>query len=67
MNRRDESVWNTALALVAQYGDDAEIIATLRAAEFAAVGDLEGLAAWDRIIETLVDLDQGRPPPGLLN
>ena len=34
----------TALALVGQYGDDAEIIATLRSAEYAAMGDLEGLA-----------------------
>ena len=28
-------------ALVQQYGDDAEVVATLRAAEFAAAGDVE--------------------------
>lgn len=40
----------TARQLVVQYGDDAEVIATLRAAEFAAAGDRDGLAHWDAII-----------------
>lgn len=40
----------TSLALIKQYGDDAEVIATLQAAELAAVGDIAGLEKWDEII-----------------
>lgn len=63
----DSAAWRTALALVGQYGDDAEIIAVLRAAEYAAEGDLEGLAHWDEIIACLESLSEGAPPPGPLN
>jgi hypothetical protein len=42
--------FGAALALVGQYGEDAEVIATLRAAELAALNDSEGLAYWDDVI-----------------
>ncbi len=42
-----------AAQLKAQYGEDAEVIATLRAAEIAAMGDGEALQYWDRIIAIL--------------
>jgi hypothetical protein len=57
----------TALALIAQYGDDAETIAMLRAAEYAALGDVQGLADWDDIIEDIRRLDEQGPGPGQLN
>ncbi len=41
---------------MAQYGDDAEVIAMLRAAEFAAVNDLDGLAQWDDILAALAEM-----------
>ncbi len=49
----------TALALITQYGIDAEVIAVMRAAEFAAVGDTEALAAWDDILECLAAIEAG--------
>ena len=48
-----------AAALVQRYGEDAEVIATLRAAEFAAEGDTEALHAWDMIIAQLVAQREG--------
>ena len=42
-----------AMALIAQYGDDAEVIAVLRAAEVAATGDSAALAHWDEVIRIL--------------
>ena len=63
----DEAVWLTALTLSAQYGDDAEIIATLRAAEYAAAGDTEALAQWEEIIACLARLSEDGRPPGPLN
>ena len=59
-----------AAALVQQYGDDAEVVATLRAAEFAAAGDVEALAAWDMIIAYLEAMRDGASAPentGALN
>lgn len=55
----DEHTRSAALALVGQYGSDAEVIATLRAAEYAAVGDVEALAAWDDILECLAAIEAG--------
>ncbi len=43
----------TAGQLELQYGEDAEVIATLRAAEVAAMGDGEALAHWDQVIALL--------------
>ena len=57
----------TALALIAQYGDDAETIAMLRAAEFAALGDIQGLDDWDDIIEDIRLLEDQGPGASQLN
>jgi hypothetical protein len=54
-----EQTRSTALALIGQYGVDAEVIAVMRAAEYAAVGDLEALAAWDEILECLAAIEAG--------
>ena len=55
----------TALALMGQYGDDAEVIAMLRAAEYAAMGDLDGLAQWDEILACLASFAGGLKPDQL--
>ena len=54
-----DMVKQAAATLTQQYGDDAEVIATMRAAEFAAQGDVDALQAWDMIIEYLVALREG--------
>jgi len=56
-----EMVVQAAATLTQQYGEDAEVIATMRAAEFAATGDVDGLKAWDMIIEYLIALREGKP------
>lgn len=56
-----DTVVQAAASLTQQYGEDAEVIATMRAAEFAAAGDVDGLKAWDMIIEYLVALREGKP------
>ena len=55
-----DMVAQAAASLTQQYGEDAEVIATMRAAEFAAAGDVDGLKAWDMIIEYLVALREGK-------
>ena len=44
---------DAAMALLTQYGEDASVIATLRAAEVAAMGDADALAHWDAVIAFL--------------
>lgn len=61
------STRTTALALIAQYGGDAETIAMLRAAEYAAMGDVQGLADWDAIIADIQRLDLEGPGAAALN
>ena len=54
-----EMVVQAAATLNQQYGEDAEVVATMRAAEFAANGDVEALQAWDLIIEYLTAMREG--------
>jgi hypothetical protein len=56
-----------AETLIAQYGEDAEVIATLRAAEFAAMGDRKGLVDWDDIIACVAALQAGGTGGATLN
>lgn len=53
----DNNARDTALTLMAQYGDDAEVIAMMRAAEYAAAGDLAALNIWDDVIAWLRSFD----------
>ena len=66
MSQTDKAALTTAMALIGQYGDDAEVIAMLRAAEYAAMGDLDGLAQWDQILACLASLS-GSATPDQLN
>lgn len=51
----ETSARDAAMSLLTQYGEDASVIATLRAAEVAAMGDAEALAHWDAVIAFLED------------
>ena len=62
MSRFSPSTLSAAMALIGQYGDDAEIIATMRAAELAAQGDTQGLADWDDIIACIAAIEAGEGP-----
>ena len=53
-----------AADLLRQYGEDAVVIATLRAAEVAALGDIVALAHWD---EVTAILSGGEMPPQDMN
>ena len=65
----DPAVMSAAIALIRQYGEDAEVIAVMRAAELAAMGDAAALAHWDAVIRCVSTLqgsgapDTDRDPP----
>ena len=58
---------HAAMKLIAQYGDDAGVIAMLGAAEYAALGDLDGLAQWDDMRACIAQLTREPPDPKRLN
>jgi hypothetical protein len=60
----DEAALAAARSLIAQYGEDAATIAVMRAAEYAALGDLSGLAAWDAVTAAIEALQAGPGPAG---
>ena len=62
MSEDSTSARDAAMALLTQYGDDASVIATLRAAEVAAMGDVDALAHWDAVISFL---EEGPAPDQL--
>jgi len=47
------AILTTAGQLQRQYGEDAAVIAVLRAAEIATTGDPDALDHWDRVIACL--------------
>jgi len=58
----DPAVMSAAIALIRQYGEDAEVIAVMRAAELAAMCDAAALAHWDAVIRCVSAL-QGSGSP----
>lgn len=58
-----QNAHTVAMGLLAQYGEDASVIATLRAAEIAAMGDADALAHWDEVIRIL----ENGPDPEQVN
>ena len=52
----DDQIRNIAITLISQYGDEAQTIAMLRAAEYAAMMDSLEWAKWEKVsqlIETI--------------
>ncbi|MAN61871.1 MAG: hypothetical protein CMI60_07970 [Parvibaculum sp.] len=58
----DPDIAQSARTLIGQYGDDAAVIATLRAAELAATGNVDSLFFWDSVIELIEDMAEGKAP-----
>ncbi len=49
-------IWRSAKLLIDQHGDDAPIHASMRADKMLDKGDLDGYAAWKRIVRAVDDL-----------
>ena len=58
-------IWRSAKLLVDQYGADAPIRAAQCADELLAAGDIEGRAAWLRILAAVKELMATTPPDSL--
>ena len=58
----DIDLYRSAHELIEQHGEDAPILAAMRADELMEAGDMEGRAVWLRIVKAIEELlSQERP------
>ncbi len=60
----DIDIYRSAQALVKQHGEDAQIHAAMRADAMLEKGDLDGCAAWKRILRAVEELLSKERPAG---
>ena len=60
----DIDAYRSAKLLLDQHGETAATIAAMRADEFFERGDMDGAAAWRRIIKAIDELSKRRPTDG---
>lgn len=53
-----KTIKSIAISLISQYGDDAQAIAMLRAAEFAANLNNDEWIKWEKIIKEIETIDR---------
>ena len=53
-----------AITLVSQYGEEAQTIAMLRAAEYAASLNKEEWIKWEKVVQILENFDEKSPLDG---
>ena len=54
----EKELKDIAIALISQYGEDAEAVAMLRAAEYAAELNNEEWLKWERVVILINTIDQ---------
>ncbi len=60
----DLDIYRSANELVKQHGEDAPIHAAMRADAMLEAGDLDGYAAWKRILRAVEELEGMEPGVG---
>ena len=60
----DLDIYRSANVLVKHHGQDAPIKAAMRADELLDMGDLDGCAAWKRILRAVEELQGSEPNSG---
>jgi hypothetical protein len=56
-------VWRAAKMLIERHGEEANLVASIRADQMAEEGDAEGETVWRLIRQAIIDL-QARPAKG---
>ncbi len=60
----DLDTYRSANELIKQYGEDAPILAAMRADELMETGDMDGRAVWLRIVKAIEELLSEERPEG---
>lgn len=57
----DLDTYRAANALIKKHGDEASLVAAMRADKMLTVGDMEGKATWLRILRAIDEITKKRP------
>ncbi len=60
----DLDIYRSANELIKQHGEDAPILAAMRADELMETGDIEGQTVWLRIVKAIEELLSEERPEG---
>jgi hypothetical protein len=60
----ERDVWRAAVAMVRRYGGNARVESAVRVVALNQDGDLQGSAAWHRVMVAIERLQASRPSPG---
>ncbi len=60
----DRDIYRAAHVIIKQYSQDAPTHAAMRAVAMLEAGDLDGYAAWKRILRAVEELHGPAPKPG---
>ena len=58
----DLDIYRSANELIKQHGEDAPILAAMRADELMETGDMDGRAVWLRIVKAIEELQSQERP-----
>ncbi len=58
----DLDIYRSANKLIEQHGEDAPILAAMRADQLMETGDMDGRAAWLRIVKAIEELQSQERP-----
>ncbi len=62
---QDLDIYRSANVLVKRHGQDAPIHAAMRADAMLEAGDLDGYAAWKRVLRAVEEMQRMEPGPGV--
>ncbi len=60
----DIDIYRTASVLIREHGEEADFVAAQRADSFLDAGDMDGLAAWKRVLAAIKEIQREEPREG---
>lgn len=60
----DLDIYRTASVLIREHGDEAELVAAMRADSFLDAGDIDGSAVWKRVLRAIKEIRRDEPREG---
>lgn len=58
------NLYRTASVLIREHGDEADLVAAMRADSFREVGDMAGSAVWKRVLRAIKEIQRQEPHEG---
>ena len=60
----DLDIYRTASVLIREHGEEADLVAAMRADSFLEDGDVDGSAIWKRVLKAIKEIQREAPRDG---